>query len=45
MIYIYIALLGIYLALFMLSWKEEGSNPFYRMAAYILRRQQRAEHG
>ena len=38
MIYIYIAVLGIYILLFILSRKEEGRNPFYRMAAFVLRK-------
>ncbi len=38
MIYGYIAALGIYLVLFILSRKEEGKNPFRKAAAYILRR-------
>jgi len=43
-IYIYIAILGIYVFLFFLSWKEEGRNPFYKMAACIFRGQQRRSH-
>lgn len=38
MIYVYIAILGSYLVLFILSRREEGNNPFSRAAAYILRR-------
>ena len=44
MIYIYITVLGIYVLLFFLSWKEEGKNPFHKMAAYILRKKQRMLH-
>lgn len=45
MIYVYMAVLGIYVLLFFLSWRETGRNPFRRMASYILRRQQRKLHG
>ena len=44
MIYVYIAMLGIYILLFFLSRKEEGRNPFYKMASYILRKKQRLSH-
>ena len=44
MIYIYVTILGIYVLLFFLSWKEEGKNPFRKIAAYILRRRQRMSH-
>ena len=44
MIYIYIALLGIYVLLFFLSRKEEGRNPFHKMALYILQKKQRLSH-
>lgn len=44
MIYIYIAALGIYILLFLLSWKEEGRNPFYKMAAFVLRKQEEMSH-
>lgn len=44
MIYIYMSILGIYVLLFFLSWKEEGKNPFRKVAAYILRRRQRMSH-
>ena len=44
MIYIYMSILGIYVLLFFLSWKEEGKNPFRKIAAYILRRRQRMSH-
>lgn len=40
MIYIYMAIIGGYVLLFFLSWKEEGRGPFGRMASYILRRQE-----
>ena len=38
MIYAYITMLGIYIILFVLSYKEEERNPFRRMALYIMRR-------
>ena len=41
MIYLYIAVLGIYILLFFLSRKEEGRNPFRKMASYILHKKQR----
>lgn len=44
MIYLYISVLGIYIMLFFLSWKEEGRNPFHKMAAYILKKKQRMLH-
>ena len=44
MIYIYIAVLGIYVLLYIVSRKEEGRNPFRKMAAYILRRRQNLRH-
>lgn len=44
MIYIYVTIAGIYVLLFVLSWKEEGRNPFRKMAAYVLRRKQRMSH-
>lgn len=44
MIYIYVTILGIYVLLFFLSWKEEGKNPFCKIAAYILRRRQMMSH-
>lgn len=44
MIYIYMAVLGIYVLLFFLSWKEEGRNPFQKMASYILRKKQKLSH-
>ena len=40
MIYIYIAILGIYVLLFFLSIKEDGKNPFQRMAAYLVRKRE-----
>ena len=43
MIYIYITVLIIYVLLFILSLKEEGRNPFHKMACYILRKKQRME--
>lgn len=39
MIYVYITVLGIYIFLFALSRKEEGKNPFRKMALYIMHRQ------
>ena len=36
MIYAYITMLGIYIILFVLSYKEEERNPFRRMALYIM---------
>lgn len=44
MIYIYVTILGIYVLLFFLSWKEEDKNPFRKIASYILRRRQRMSH-
>lgn len=44
MIYIYIAVLGIYVLLYILSRREEGRNPFHKMAAYILQRRQKMMH-
>lgn len=44
MIHIYVTILGIYVLLFFLSWKEEDRNPFRKMAAYILRKKQRMSH-
>lgn len=41
MIYIYITILGIYVLLYFLSWKEDGRNPFQRMACYILHKKQK----
>ena len=41
MIYIYIGILGLYLALFLLSLREEG-NPFQKIAARFFRRQQKS---
>lgn len=43
MIYIYITVLIIYVLLFILALKEEGRNPFHKMACYILRKKQRME--
>lgn len=40
MIYIYIVILGGYLVLWIMSWREDGKGPFGRMASYILRRRQ-----
>ena len=40
MIYIYAAILCGYLALWMISWREEGKGPFWRMASYFVRRGQ-----
>lgn len=40
MIYIYIAVMGIYVLLLILSLKEEGRNPFRKMASYILRKKE-----
>lgn len=44
MIYIYISLLVAYVILFILSLKEEGKNPFFKMAAYILRKKEGVLH-
>ena len=44
MIYIYIAVLIIYVLLYFVSRKEDGRNPFRKMAAYILRRRQNLIH-
>lgn len=44
MIYVYVMILGFYVLLFFLSWKEEGKTPFRKMAAYILRKKQRIPH-
>ena len=41
MICIYIFILAGYALLFILSGKEEGKNPFGRMAAYIVRKQEK----
>ncbi len=40
MVYIYIVLLVIYILLFFLSRKEEGRNPFRRMAFFLIRKRQ-----
>ncbi len=40
MIYIYAAILCGYLALWMISWREEGKGPFWRMASYFVRKGQ-----
>ena len=44
MIYIYITVLGFYVLLFILSIKEEGKNPFQKMAAYIVRKKDSISH-
>ena len=44
MIYIYIAILGIYILLYLLSLKEDGKNPFQRMAAYLVRKRKSISH-
>lgn len=44
MIYIYIAIFVIYILLYFLSWKENGRNPFQRMASYILHKKQKLQH-
>lgn len=44
MIYIYIAILGIYILFFFLSIKEDGKNPFQRMASYLVRRRESMAH-
>ena len=44
MIYVYMAVLGIYMLLFVLSLKEEGRSPFYKMSSYIIRKKERAVH-
>lgn len=41
MIYIYMTALGIYVLLFLLSWREEGRNPFRKAASFILRIKER----
>lgn len=41
MIYVYIAVLAVYVLLYIVSWREECRGPFRRMASYILRRQQK----
>lgn len=41
MLYLYIMILGIYVFLFFLSWKEEGRNPFRRIASCLLGKQQK----
>lgn len=45
MIYIYMSILGSYVLLYFLSWKEKGRNPFYRMGSYILHKRQKLRHG
>lgn len=45
MIYIYTAILGVYALLFFLSRKEEGKNPFHKMAAYLVRKRERGLPG
>lgn len=40
MIYLYAGILGGYLVLWIVSWREEGKGPFQRMAAYVLRKRQ-----
>lgn len=42
--YLYMTVLGIYMLLFFLSRKEEGKNPFHKLAAYIFRIKQRRSH-
>lgn len=44
MIYIYVVILGIYMLLYIVSRREEGRNPFRKMAAYILHRKQKIIH-
>lgn len=44
MIYIYIVILGIYILLYIVSRREEGGNPFCKMASYILRKRQKIFH-
>ena len=44
MIYIYIAVLGVYVLLFILSIREGGKNPFQRMAAYLVRKRENMSH-
>ena len=44
MIYIYIAILGAYVLLFFLSLKEDGKNPFQKMAAYLVHKRERLSH-
>ena len=40
MIYLYGGILGGYVALWLVSWREEGKGPFRRMAAYLLRKRE-----
>lgn len=40
MVYLYIAILCGYLALWIMSWREEGKGPFQRMAMYFVRKGQ-----
>ena len=40
MIYVYVGILGIFVTLFVLSWREEEKRIFRKMAAYVLGRQQ-----
>lgn len=40
MIYIYAVILCGYLMLWMVSWREDGKGPFWRMASYVLRQEQ-----
>lgn len=38
MIYLYGGILGGYVTLWLVSWREKGKGPFQRMAAYLLRK-------
>lgn len=40
MVYVYVSILGMYLLLFVLSWREEQKGLFRKTASYILCRQQ-----
>ncbi len=40
MIYLYGGILGGYVALWLVSWREKGKGPFQRMAAYLLRKRE-----
>ena len=40
MIYLYGGILGGYVTLWLVSWREKGKGPFQRMAAYLLRKRE-----
>ena len=44
MIYLYTAVLGGYALLWILSRREEGRDPFHKMAAYLVRNRERMLH-